>query len=371
MILAGEHAAVYGYPALVATLGLRATIEIEAASGHVPRDVELLLEDLGRRSRHDWPSIERFADESRRAWQRFDDGARFEPVAADAGAAEALVLVALGESRRVFGAGPEHGTRVRVRSEIPLGSGCGSSAAISLGLVAAYAAWAGADASDEDLEAVALDVERRQHGRPSGVDTAAVLRGGLLWVERGDDSAGRRQDQERGQRGVGQLRVTRLTDRGKIGRRLALYNSGTPDQSTGEVVAAVAERLERGLVARESLDALGENTRRLRDLVVGESCDSADSGQALIDIIRQLESGLESLGVVPDSLIEVARRVEAAGGALKISGAGALSGSGGGLVLVYDPGAGPSADGPAQLGDAGWQRLDVSLDAPGLTVDVG
>ena len=362
VILAGEHSAVYGYPALVSALGLRATVEIQAAGpGEQSSDgesaaVELNLIDLERKSRHDWSSISDLAASSQAAWERFDRGAPFEPVAASAGDAETLVLVALGGARERFGRGQrsggrDDGFRLTITSEIPLGAGCGSSAAISAGVVAAYASWIGSQAEVAELEQVALDVERRQHGRPSGVDTAAVFRGGLLWVERRED----------------ELLVTALEDRGGVGRQLRLYNSGTPEQSTGEVVTVVSQRLAEGAISQDTLVDLGEQTRNMRGLVVA---DSVERSPELRDVVRALERGLEDLGIVPETVAAIAREVEASGGALKVSGAGSLSGNGGGLVLVYDPAAGTTGTDLPALAKTGWQHLDAELAAPGLYVEV-
>ena len=80
--------------------------------------------------------------------------------------------------------------------------------------------------------------------------------------------------------------------------------------------------------------------------------------------IREAEECLEELGVVPAGVRSLVRRIEAAGGAAKISGAGALSaGRSAGSLLVYHP----------ELESlSGWSLLRpfpfyaVRLGAPGL-----
>ncbi len=78
------------------------------------------------------------------------------------------------------------------------------------------------------------------------------------------------------------------------------------------------------------------------------------------------EAALEEMGVVPAEVRALARRIEAEGGAAKISGAGSLAGPGAGSLLVYDPD-------PERI--AGWSFLrpfpfyPVILGAPGLRLE--
>ncbi|MEM1378679.1 MAG: GHMP kinase, partial [Pseudomonadota bacterium] len=53
--------------------------------------------------------------------------------------------------------------------------------------------------------------------------------------------------------------------------------------------------------------------------------------------IKENNRLLRHIGVVPDATNEIIHAIETAGGAAKISGAGASSGDKGGIVLVYQP----------------------------------
>ena len=70
-----------------------------------------------------------------------------------------------------------------------MGAGFGSSAAVAVSVLAGFRAWRGSGADPGRVERLALEVERRQHGRPSGVDHGTVLRGGVQWAAR--DTAGK------------------------------------------------------------------------------------------------------------------------------------------------------------------------------------
>jgi hypothetical protein len=90
-----------------------------------------------------------------------------------------------------------------------------------------------------------------------------------------------------------------------------------------------------------------------------------NDGPALATAICDAQRGLEHAGVVPPAVRELVRRIEARGGAAKVSGAGALAGSGAGCLVIYHPH--PSSIGSGVIGPR--SILPVRLGAPGLRVE--
>ena len=224
----GEHAAVYGHPALVTTLDRRLHVTLEV--GDDP-GVRLDLPQVQVDEVVAYGDLLAYARRCAEAWQRYRDAPSpqsFRQVAGDDPAH--LIKVAVGET---LGWLRQHAPqvaelpplRLHLHSDIPLGAGFGSSAAASVAVVVALLRWQGLTPDADVLHALTLDVERRQHGMPSGVDNAAVLHGGLVWAERRDD---------------GTLKMTPLMDvEAPWLRKIRIFNTGRPGQSTGDVVAAV------------------------------------------------------------------------------------------------------------------------------------
>ena len=132
VILLGEHAVVYGRPALAAGLALGLAVEVTASDGalRVESDRAALADDP-------------------------------RPAALVAEAARALGLEA-------------RGLAVRVRSELPAGAGLGSSAALSIAVLRALAMAAGRRLGRDEELALGQRLEAIFHGHPSGVDPAAA-----------------------------------------------------------------------------------------------------------------------------------------------------------------------------------------------------
>ena len=358
VILMGEHAAVYGRPAVVAAVGRRLVVEGDLGppagdmdKGHLRLD----LPDLGFDEKHSWRAIDDVTGRARRRWRAYRQGkASFLP----ADEPSALVRIAVGEalaslppaaSERLRGLTLE----LRLRSQLPLGAGLGSSSAVAVGVVAAVRALAtgawrlpdrGSRVAEDELaaiEAAALEVERRQHGLPSGIDSGTVLRGGVLLVRRTG----------------GELRFDDLPRPEWLSGAIGILDSGTPGQTTGAVVTAVRRRFdeepERTAAVFDRIEAAVESFRAaLRD---GGPRDAAAA-------IAEGHRALVELGVVPPAVARRIASVEAAGGAAKISGAGALAGeSAGALICMLAGRPARTVDGLSDL-----EPVDVAIGADGL-----
>ncbi len=360
LILIGEHAAVYGQPAVVAAVDARLVVagELRPRAAEAP-GLRLDLPDLDVREECAWPALEELGAAARARWQRFSArSGTFAPADDPA----ALVRIAVAEALASLAPRPADRLRsgvleLRLDSTIPVGGGLGSSAAVAVGVVAAVrrlarfrTSAAGAPGEFAAIERTALEVERRQHGFPSGIDAACVLRGGVLFA----------RQVERGERR--ELAIERLSAPAWLRCRMEIRDSGAPASSTGAVVASVRERFER---EPDRLDALFAKLGRAAEAF--RAALERDAAAEAAMAIRAGHRALSGLGVVPRSVARRIRAVEAAGGVAKISGAGALDGVSAGAVVCM-----PGRDG-ARTADAlgDWPTVAVRLGAPGLRIDVG
>jgi len=156
IILLGEHAVVFGRPALAAAIprGCRAEATFAAEN-------RLSVSPWGVHVRADQAEPEPDRELLRRAFaevcQRLPEGSR------------ALCVEAV--------------------MEIPGGAGLGGSAALSVAAIRACHAALGVSASDDEVIALSLAWERVFHGNPSGIDSAMATRGGLALYRRGEPLA--------------------------------------------------------------------------------------------------------------------------------------------------------------------------------------
>jgi len=352
LILMGEHAAVYGRPAVVAAVGLRTRVTVSPVS---TGELDLRLPDLGHREQCPWVDVLAYGDRRRERWlgageEDAEQGRAAVGSSEQAGFVKVAVAEAMRSLERSENSRPRLGLRVLVKSEVPVGSGFGSSASVAVAVGAALLGSLSNEeefsADDERIAAIALEAERRQHGQPSGVDHTAVLRGGFLSVTREG----------------GSLRTSDLPRPEWLRRAIRVYDTGPPAETTGEVVASVRklrDREPRGFAER--LDSMENST----SMFLKTLSEKEPPWRNLVDAVRSFERCLEALEVVPPPVAEIVRRVEAAGGAAKISGAGSLTGSAAGsLIVLWPPKARAEADLDAILGD--YRPLAARLGAEGL-----
>lgn len=207
--------------------------------------------------------------------------------------------------------GRQTGTKI-LRSDIPIGVGMGSSAALSVATVAAKTVLEEKRWDLDNINSMAYESEKKYHGNPSGGDNTIVAYGGFLWYRKETES----------------FKIFRQIIPKTNLPNFFLINSGTPKETTGEMVSKVADMRARNLkkITRVLVKIEGVARKFLKSLIEGNGDWN--------ELIKENEMCLELLGVVSDWGRNLIRRLEKIGAAAKISGAGGIT-NGSGIVLVY------------------------------------
>jgi mevalonate kinase len=250
LILCGEHAVVHGFPAIAFGVDRGTTVRLTAGDG---------------------------------------------PTSVASDAADDRVVEAL---RRVL---PAHGCRVEVHTDLPVGRGMGSSAALAVAVVRARADARGEQLDEEAAFEAAMPMEKAFHGNPSGLDVELAIRGGMWRFERGPPKA-----------------LHRLP---LPGWQIAVLDSGEAGD-TARMVAGVAAQ-------RPAIDGILAEIGAL----VGQAIEVVAEPARLGPLLDENQRLLARIGVSTpaiDRIVALARSRGAFGA--KLAGAG-----GGGVVIALAP----------------------------------
>ncbi|MFB6154548.1 MAG: mevalonate kinase [Haloferacaceae archaeon] len=295
--LFGEHAVVYGEPAVPCAIERRATVTVERRDDD---HVRVSAEDL---------SIDGFTVEySGETDSDPDVDVPNNLVRAGIGYVDAAV-----EQARDAAGAPNAGFDVEVRSNIPLGAGLGSSAAVVVAGIDAATRELGSPLDPEELAERAYRAEYEvQDGQASRADTFCSTMGGAVRVE-GDD--------------------TRTIDAPNLPFVVG-FDGGAGD--TGELVAGVRALRDRYGFAADTVETIGNVVREGEQLLDEAEPGREPSTEWLAELGQLMDFNhglLEALGVSSrslDTMVWAARSAGAHGA--KLTGAG-----GGGCIVALDP----------------------------------
>ncbi len=296
--LLGEHSVVYGKPALLSAINLKVTLSISYSStDEIIFDHPQYIKDLINLKKIIQKSITK----------RFPN-ASFPPL------------------------------KIALKSELPIGSGLGSSAAISTAFALGLLKFACFNTDNQAIFEIALDGEKYFHGNPSGGDVAACLYGGLIWFRKETDFI---------------KTITPLTFKiHKNIKQFFLIDSGKPVESTSEMVKSVSDKRQ---VTRDKFEKIFDDQEELTKQLA--TALKAGDYTLIQRSIKEGERNLEKLGVVGKKAKEIIKQIEKLGGVGKILGGGGVR-KGSGMILAYH-------NNPKKILEFAkknsWEILDIKL----------
>ncbi len=194
-----------------------------------------------------------------------------------------------------------NGVEIQTTSDIPMGCGMGSSAATVVSTLYALAKFFKIDIDPVKFLNLGKNAENLQHGRSSGLDLQLSLSGGCLKFQDGQ-----------------------IEPKSMPTSPFTIVQTGQPKSTTGQCVTLASTHFQTTKIGED----FAAVTTALEKALFNH--DSA----ALKHCIQENHRLLIKIGVVPTPVQDFVKLIEREGGAAKICGAGAVQGDHAGIVWV-------------------------------------
>lgn len=301
-ILFGEHAVVYGKPAIAVAINRKAITTIREGTDDA---INVQIPDLDVYGEIDIDNQEIHLinnEETSKTPFRSSDTSTSNDQSYDAGILKYIQTALFSDEFK-----PDHGLNIQVDLEIPIGAGLGSSAAITVATLAAAARYHKQELTLEKLAQMAHQVELEVQGAASPLDTTLSTYGGFIYFTHKE----------------GALKI-------KPALEMPLVVGYTAEPgNTGMLIERVRKlRQNHPKLIDPVLDTMEKLTNEARDAIT-----SGDE-KRVAELMNINQGLLDALGVNTlelSDLIYEARNAGAIGS--KITGAG-----GGGSIIAYCPG---------------------------------
>ena len=297
IIISGEHSVVYGKPALVMAVNRFAEASIVPQTKNT---VSFDLPDYSASSSLTYQALREVKHRLKKNYHLFLNG--------ELGIRDVLkkpfdlfefLLITFLDGLAIK---LDHGVKIKLSSNIPIGCGMGSSAATITSVLKGVGEYLDLNLDSDKYYDYGLEAEKLQHGHSSGVDPFISLHGGFVRFQ---------------QKKAKPLSVPELP--------LYLVNTGMPTSTTGECVSQVAVNFGENII----WDDFESITDEIQHVLLHEN------PVELKRLIKENHRLLNAIGVVPDKIHNFIAEIEAWGGAAKIAGAGSVAGENGGIVAVF------------------------------------
>jgi mevalonate kinase len=311
--LLGEHAVVYGKPALIAALNKRCFVALVSRKD---KKIEIILTNSKLSKLTTEKEIITKTENAQGKWKAYVKNNDMSFLKSITSNPLDFPIIIIGEALKYLKRTLPLGFTLSIKSDIPIGSGMGSSAAFSVSIAGAIYLLFNKNLDKKIINEIAYLSEQKRHGLPSGGDNSASCFGGLIWY--------RKESPE--------LKIIRQVPfyfSKKIADNFSIIDTGIPAESTGEMVGAVRTLYQQEPEFVNKI--LSDQERLTRELL---SAIKTNNSTLIMRIIKVGEENLEKLGVVSNFVKIIIRKIEKLGGAAKICGGGGIK-KGTGILLAY------------------------------------
>lgn len=321
LIISGEHAVLYGQPALAMAVDRYITT---TTSWHSSAHIHFKLLDLFYAKSYTYIALRRLAKKLQNDYKRSSLKRPFELLQYSVSKLLDYLHVALPK-----------GIEITVASTIPIGCGMGSSAAAVISTLYSITNFLQFNWAVTEYLDFSREIEDLQHGKSSGLDLHLVTHGGCMRFHNGSTQP---------------MPVPPMP--------MYIVNTGKPLSGTGDCVIKVADIFNKNVTLAAEFGAV---TNDINKAIAENDINAFKLG------IKANHGLLARIGVVPHKVANFIQEIEHSGGVAKISGAGAVVGDNAGIVLVF-----VSKDIVNNIKNIvqkyGYALEDIQVDTHGITI---
>jgi mevalonate kinase len=298
IIISGEHAVVYGAPALGSIVPNLQTEAIIQKNNY--NKLICTLKNFNKTSGISITELSQYKNDTELRYQEFL-AARL-PITSVLLDEYNLIYYLVAIFCEKLAINPTTGISVEISSNIPIGAGMGSSAALIVSILRELSRFFDHQLQAEDFFQLAHAAEKLQHGYTSGFDVRIIMNDCLIFSEN----------------------KQYIKDNKILSTDWFIINSGSPQSSTGQAVAHARNFFNDPRL----LSKFSHITKELHQAILDNNLSKC------ISLIKKNHRLLCRVGVVPMAVQNFIQEVEAHGGAAKISGAGSVVGSSAGCLIA-------------------------------------
>lgn len=334
LILTGEHAVLFGTPALSMAVNFLTQCDMTFSDEAQPRELSFSINLNDYQSQHHFSFLE-WHDQIIQIRSRY---ALYEKnslaIQTVCRTPVDLVLLSLYFFDSIYPLKKGHWD-IQIHSKIPLGRGLGSSASVIISLLHSLYIQHQHPIIEEEILNLAQKVESFQHGHSSGLDTTTIFKGGLIRFQH--------------KQPIEQLVMQNFHG--------WLIDTGKPDSTTGQAVSQVHQQFHHHHAIWQAFEATA--------FKIEQGWQASDAIQ-LKEGITENEQLLENLGVVPERVKAFIKRInQHPNKAAKVCGAGSIQGDKAGVILCL------SHQPPTALCEEfGYSLLPITLNEQGSHCEV-